>query len=121
MQMVIINLDKSLLGEAANYQKNDIHHYKLYLSAYHKICYGLWRPEDMRRSSLPKFKGINSGLLLWGERGCGKSQVLSYVSAWAHENKWAVLNVPRCELLTDGTEEITRYKNGLYLQPIIAK
>ena len=121
MPLVIIELEKSLLGQAADHQKNEIHHYKLYLSAYHKICNGLWRPEDMRRVSLPRFKGGNSGLLLWGQRGCGKSQVLSYVSAWAHENRWAVLNVPRCELFTDGTQEIFRYKNGLYLQPIIAK
>jgi hypothetical protein len=75
----------------------------------------------MRRVSLPRFKGANSGLLLWGPRGTGKSQILSYVSAWAHENRWAVVNVPRCEAFTDGRHEIFRYKNGLYLQPILAK
>lgn len=99
---IVIDLDKKLLGSAADLQKNEVHQYKLLLSAYHKICNGLWRPEDIRRVSLPQFKGANSGVMLWGSRGSGKSQVLSYVSAWAHENKWAVLNIPRCEAYTDG-------------------
>lgn len=75
----------------------------------------------MRRVSLPRFKGANSGLLLWGNRGVGKSQILTYVSAWAHENRWAVVNIPRCENFVDGKEEIFRFKNGLYLQPVLAK
>ena len=121
LPMVVIDLDKKYLGDAADLQKNEVHQYKLYMSAYHKICYGLWRPEDMRRVSLPHFKGPNSGLLLWGNRGVGKSQILSYVSAWAHENKWAVINIPRCEAFVDGKEELFRFKNGLYLQTNLAK
>lgn len=113
--LIELDLNKAFLGSAADLQKNDVHKYKLYLSAYHKVCYGLWRPEDIRRVSLPRFKGANSGLLLWGNRGCGKSQILAYVSAWAHENKWAVVNIPSCEAFTDGKEEIFRFKNGLYL------
>jgi len=118
---ITIDLDKKYLGSAADLQKNDVHQYKLLFSAYHKICYGLWRPEDIRRVSLPNFKGANSGVLLWGNRGTGKSQVLSYASAWAHENRWAVVNIPSCEAFVDGTEETFRFKNGLYLQPILAK
>lgn len=57
----------------------------MYTEGYHKICYHHWRPEDIRRVSLPRFKGVNTGLLLWGPRGCGKSQILTYVTAWAHE------------------------------------
>ena len=91
------------------------------MNAYHKICYGLWRPEDIRRVSLPNFKGANSGVMLWGNRGVGKSQIQTYVSAWAHENKWAVVNIPSCEAFVDGTYETFRFKNGLYLQPILAK
>ena len=75
----------------------------------------------MRRVSLPRFKGDNTGLLLWGPRGCGKSQILTYATAWAHENRWLVLTVPSCEAFVDGNEEIERHKNGLYLQPILAK
>ncbi len=85
--LIVLDLDKkNLPGEVAHLQKNEVHQYKLLLSAYHKVCNGLWRPEDIRRVSLPRFKGANSGLLLWGPRGVGKSQILSYVSAWAHEN-----------------------------------
>lgn len=73
-KVISIDLDKKLLpGEIAQLQKNEVHQYKLLLSAYHKICYGLWRPEEMRRVSLPRFKGANSGLMLWGNRGVGKS------------------------------------------------
>ena len=121
LPLVVIDLEKKNLGSAADLQRNEVHQYKLYLSGYHKLCYGLWRPEDIRRVSLPQFKGANSGLLLWGNRGVGKSQILSYVSAWAHENKWAVINIPKCEAFTDGKQEIFRFKNGLYLQPILAK
>ena len=46
---------------------------------------------------------------------------MSYVSSWAHENQWMVVNVPKCETFTDGSQEIFRFKNGLYLQPILAK
>lgn len=104
MPLVVLDLErKNLTGSAVELQKNDVHHYKLYLSGYHKICTGLWRPEDMRRVSLPRFKGGNSGLLLWGDRGAGKSQILTYVSAWAHENRWAVINVPKAEAFVDGS------------------
>jgi len=121
LSLVVIDLPKKNLGSFADLQKNEVHQYKLYLSAYHKICYGLWRPEDQRRVSLPNFKGANSGLVLWGNRGVGKSQILSYVTAWAHENRWAVITVPKCEAFTDGKQEVFRFKNGLYLQPILAK
>lgn len=69
----------------------------------------------MRRVSLPRFKGTNTGGLLWGPRGCGKSQILSYVTAWAHENRWMVVAIPACEHYTDGKAETFRHKNGLYL------
>lgn len=69
----------------------------------------MWRPEDIRRVSLNRFKGANSGCLFWGSRGVGKSQILTYATAWAHENKWMVVTIPRCEMFTDGTEEIFRY------------
>lgn len=113
--LLVLDLDKKYLGDAADLQRNEVHQYKLYLSGYHKICTGLWRPEDIRRVSIPRFKGANSGLMLWGNRGAGKSQILSYVSAWAHENKWAVINIPKCEAFVDGREEVFRFKNGLYL------
>jgi len=47
----------------------------LYLKGYHKKCYHHWRPVDIRRVGLEKgmFKGLNTGGLLWGEKGSGKS------------------------------------------------
>jgi len=47
----------------------------MYLNGCHKKCYHHWRPEDIRRVELVKgeFKGFNTGGLLWGEKGCGKS------------------------------------------------
>ena len=121
MPLIQIDLEKKDLGEFSDLQKNEVHNYKLYASGYHKICYHQWRPEDIRRITLPRFKGNNSGLMLWGERGCGKSQILSYVAAWAHENRWAVVAIPSCEQYTDGKADIFRYKNGLYLQPTLAR
>lgn len=46
LSMIVIDLPKKNLGSFADLQKNEVHQYKLYLSAYHKVCYGLWRPED---------------------------------------------------------------------------
>jgi hypothetical protein len=47
----------------------------MYLQGYQKKCNHHWRPEDIRRVGLGQgsFKGFNTGGILWGERGCGKS------------------------------------------------
>ena len=60
-------------------------------------------------------------MLFWGERGVGKSQILSYVTAWAHENKWINLTVSNHEDLLMGEFEQVRHKNGLYLQFSLGK
>ena len=67
------------------------------------------------------FKGFNSGALLWGERGCGKSQILAYLTAWAHENEWVNLTVANCEEFVDASHNIERMENGLYLQSVLAE
>mmetsp|Transcript_2473 Transcript_2473/g.3064 ORF Transcript_2473/g.3064 Transcript_2473/m.3064 type:complete len:107 (+) Transcript_2473:211-531(+) len=89
--------------------------YKIHFSSYHKICDQLWRPIENRRISVENFKGANTGLMFWGERGCGKSQLLTYLAAWAHEKQWMVMTVPSCEEISGGEAAIFRYKNGLYL------
>ena len=66
-------LPKSNLATLSDLQAHDVVDYKLYLSGYHKFCYHHWRPEDIRSVSLNRFKGNNTGCLLWGDRGCGKS------------------------------------------------
>jgi len=55
-------------------------------------------------------------MLFWGERGTGKSQILAYVTAWAHEKKWINLTISNHEDIVGGNFDILRHKNGLYLQ-----
>ena len=50
------------------------------------------------------FKGFNTGGLLWGERGCGKSQILAYLTAWAHANNWVNITVPSCQEMTENVD-----------------
>lgn len=120
IKTINILLPKKNLGEHHELQTSEEHNYKLYTATYHKVCNSHWRPEDIRRVSLPNFRGANSGVLLWGNRGVGKSQIMAYTAAWAHESNWAVVSIPRCEHFTDGTDDIFRFKNGLYLQKWVA-
>ena len=68
-----LKLRKSQLGGLSELQTHETIDYKLYLQGYHKFCYHHWKPQDQRTVALNGFKGNNSGLLLWGEKGCGKS------------------------------------------------
>jgi len=70
------------------------------------------------------FKGFNSGCFVTGWAGSGKSGILTYVTAWAHENKWAVVSIPNGKKFVHhkGEEDsksenpfVERHKNGLYL------
>jgi small subunit ribosomal protein S29 len=58
---------------------------------------------------------------LWGKSGSGKSGTMSYVISWAHENDWAVVNIPRARKYTTVAILIERHINGLYLQHQLAK
>lgn len=118
LPVIKLKLKKSDLGSMADLQGKDVVDYKLYMQGYHKFCYHHWRPEDIRRASLPRFKGANTGVLLWGEQGCGKSQILSYCTAYAHEERWFNVTISNPEELVNGRTDssIFRYKNGLYLQ-----
>jgi hypothetical protein len=122
--MIKVNLEKkSLSAENVDLQERDVVKYKMYLQGYHKRCYHHWRPEDIRRVGLAKgaFKGFNTGGLLWGERGCGKSQVLAYLSAWAHECSWINVSVASCSEFVDCSHDTERWENGLYLQHKLAQ
>jgi len=113
---------RDLSPEFCDLQQNESLKYCLYLQGYHKFCHHHWRPEEARAVTLQnRFKGNNTGLLLWGERGCGKSHVLSYAVAWAHENNWVNLTVPSAEKFIHHDMDIFRWKNGLYLQKELAK
>lgn len=41
---------------------------------------------------------------------------MSYISCWAHEKNWVVINIPSGEKFVDGLGEVERAKNGLFLQ-----
>ena len=95
----------------------------MYTRGYHKTCCHHWRPEDIRRVGLGRgaFKGFNTGGLLWGERGSGKSQVLAYLSAWAHDNEWINVSVYSCPEFVDASHDTERMENGLYVQHTLAQ
>lgn len=90
------------------------------MQGYQKLCHHHWRPEDIRRASFGNFKGSNTGVLFWGEKGCGKSQILTYATAWAHESRWFNVTISDSESLIGGKTDLFRYKNGLYLQMDLA-
>jgi hypothetical protein len=114
--MMTLQLRKGDLHQLGDLQARDVINYKLYLQGYHKFCHHHWRPQEVRSASFPRFKGNNTGMLFWGERGTGKSQILSYMTAWAHENNWINMTISNHHELIDGSQESFRYKNGLYLQ-----
>jgi small subunit ribosomal protein S29 len=43
---------------------------------------------------------FNSGLMLYGDAGTGKSGVLNYVISWAHQKNWVVMKVRNCFHIT---------------------
>lgn len=96
--------------------------YKVYLTGYHKKCNHHWRPLDMRRVALGQgmFKGFNTGGLLWGDKGTGKSQILAYLTSWAHENNWINFTIASCPEFVNCSTKIERWENGLYVQEDLA-
>lgn len=122
MPLIKLQLNKATLsGQFAELQKKDVKEYKLYMQGYHKFCNHHWRPAEIRRASFPRFKGNNTGALLWGERGCGKSQILTYCTAWAHDaDNWINMTLSNSEDMVSGRSPALRWKNGLYLQKPMA-
>lgn len=112
---------KNLTGGFLELQEKENIEYKMYIQGYQKFCRHHWRPESMRQISNDSFKGSNTGVLLWGEQGCGKSQILSYLTAWAYDSKWCNVAITDQESFINGKYDIFRYKNGLYLQEDLAK
>lgn len=68
------------------------------------------------------FLGINSGAMLYGDKGAGKSGVLAFATAWAWKNNWVVVKVPSVHRLTQEKIPFKRHEESrLYLQPELAK
>jgi hypothetical protein len=60
-------------------------------------------PKDLHDLSIHNFSGHQSGLLIWGQSGSGKSGALLGLSAWAYVNEWVVLKIPSVFELTQKT------------------
>ena len=68
-------------------------------------------PRDLDEGSIHNFSGHQSGVLLWGEQGAGKSGTLLGLSLWAYYNNWIVLKIPSVFELT----QIVKKWKGLEL------
>lgn len=94
--------------------------FTLHLTDYYENCKMQWRPKD-HRDILSKFKGFNTGALLYGEGGCGKSMTLTYLHAWAKESGWVVFAVPDPRKFTHAAFDLERHPSGIFVQPELAK
>ena len=76
-------------------------------------------PSTISNYGFPGFQGINSGILLHGVRGAGKSGVMLYTAMWAHKMNWIVVSVGSGYKWTQNDEYPLRRHNktGLYMQP----
>lgn len=69
-----------------------------------------------------KFLGFNSGTILSGEPGNGKSGVLAFLHCWAKSNNWFVIPLYNGKKLTvEPLEELEDHPNGLIIQNASAK
>lgn len=67
------------------------------------------------------FVGLNSGIMLTGSRGAGKSGVLNFLNLWAIKNDWIVAPLFKSSTLTKNKTMIRRHNiTGLYLQNDLA-
>lgn len=67
------------------------------------------------------YRGFNSGTVLFGESGSGKSCIMAHLHSWAKENNWVVLPIYRASRFTIDMEDIEQHLNGLYLQNELVK
>jgi small subunit ribosomal protein S29 len=78
-------------------------------------------PTALSKYGYKDFLGINSGAMLYGDRGSGKSGVLAFVTAWAWKNNWVVIKIPSVHRLTQEEIAFKRHEETrLYLQPQLA-
>jgi len=94
--------------------------FTLHLTNYYENCKMQWRPKD-HREILSGFKGFNTGALLYGEGGNGKSMTLAYLHAWAKESGWVVFAVNDPRKFTHASYDLERHPSGTFVQPELAK
>eukprot|EP00331_Platyophrya_macrostoma_P021996 CAMPEP_0176439114 /NCGR_PEP_ID=MMETSP0127-20121128/19738_1 /TAXON_ID=938130 /ORGANISM="Platyophrya macrostoma, Strain WH" /LENGTH=702 /DNA_ID=CAMNT_0017823297 /DNA_START=17 /DNA_END=2125 /DNA_ORIENTATION=- len=85
-----------------------------------------WLPKNMREFGNKKFSGFNSGMLVHGRTGAGKSALLLLTTMWAYRNNWVVLLVPDGHRLVDCRVEPEfqfqwHKKTGLFMQFDLAR
>lgn len=74
LPIITLDLPKANLSPAfVDLQESENIRYKFYLQGYQKFCYHHWRPKGIREVTNDGYKGGNTGVLFYGERGCGKS------------------------------------------------
>jgi len=60
--------------------------------------------KGIQKYGLDNKLSFNSGMMLHGDAGTGKSGVLNYVTAWAHSKNWVVMKVRNCFHITHPKE-----------------
>ena len=79
-------------------------------------------PAALSKHGYKDLVGFNSGVMLYGDRGAGKSGLLAFVTAWAWRNNWIVIKIPSVHRLTQTAIPFKRHEESrLYLQPELAK
>jgi len=107
----IKNFKLVLEGDEAGKEKNYVMLLKKYTTSPRHV------PKAMREYGLKNFFGFNSGAIVTGVRGAGKSGMLMYAIMWAHKNNWIVINAPDAYHLTQEKTKIKRHHDsGLYLE-----
>ena len=94
--------------------------FTLHLTDYYENCKMQWRPKD-HREILSTFKGFNTGALLFGEGGNGKSMTLAYLHAWAKESGWVVFGINDPRKFTHASYDLERHPSGIFVQPELAR
>ena len=76
------------------------------------------QPEALASSEFySNFLGMNSGLMLYGDKGAGKSGVLNYVATWAWKNGFILLKMPSAHHVMHTPCKFVRHEESkLFLQ-----
>ena len=53
------------------------------------------KPKTIAKYTNENFKGTNSNIVFYGTKGIGKSMILNYAAAWAHETGWISFILPK--------------------------
>ena len=85
------------------------------LSAYNFI------PKGIKELVGSNMLGFNSGFMIHGKSGTGKSGTLGYITMWAHKANWFVVNVPSVHKWTHkGGDFVRHHDTRMYISFEIA-